>query len=109
MWWLWVLVWEAFVLLRFWRTMATKSFLAEGQETLGGRVATVEKEGFKFGTGALVFHGKSGPLKEVFDEVGVPFDVQLIGAPYIWIDGKWYSLPERGQISAMFSFHFGQD
>ncbi len=51
-----------------------RTLLAEGLDRWGGRLSTVEKEGFRLPTGAILLH-RDGPLERVFKEVGVRFEV----------------------------------
>lgn len=78
-----------------------KVLLVEALNRLGGRLSTIEKEGFKIPTGAVALPSREGPLFETFKTVGAPFDLREIGPPSIWIEGKWHELPEKGQIRAM--------
>ncbi len=78
-----------------------KVLLVEALDRLGGRLSTVEQEGFKTPTGAVALPTREGPLAETFKEVGALWDVREIGPPSIWIDGEWHQLPEKGQIRAM--------
>ena len=78
-----------------------KVLLVEALERLGGRLSTIEKEGFKIPTGAVALPSREGPLFETFKTVGAPFELREIGPPSIWIEGEWHELPEKGQIKAM--------
>ena len=78
-----------------------KVLVVEALDRLGGRLSTVEQEGFKTPTGAVALATRVGPFAETFEEVGAPFDVHEIGPPSIWLEGEWHQLPEKGQIRAM--------
>jgi len=80
-----------------------KVLLVEALERLGGRLSTVDQEGFKTPTGAVALPSRGGPLAETFKEVGARWDLREVGAPAIWLEGEWHMLPEKGQIKAMLS------
>ena len=79
-----------------------KVILVEALERLGGRFSTADYEGFKITTGALGIHTK-GVIEDVYREVGADFDVTDVSQTSIWIDGKWYETPQKGQIRFLLS------
>jgi len=79
-----------------------KVILVESRERLGGRFSTIEYEGFKITTGALGIPTK-GIVEGIYRQVGADFDVTDVSESSIWIDGKWYELPQKGQISFLLS------
>ncbi len=76
--------------------------MVEALDRLGGRFSTVEYEGFKITTGALGIHTK-GVIEDIYREVGAKFDVTDVSQTAIWIDGRWYELPQKGQIGFLLS------
>ena len=76
--------------------------LVEALERLGGRFSTVKYEGFKITTGALGIHTK-GVIEDTYREVGADFDVTDVSGTSIWLEGKWYELPQKGQIGFLLS------
>lgn len=79
-----------------------KVVLVEALERLGGRFSTVEHEGFKITTGALGIHTR-GIIEDTYREVGADFEVTDVSMSSIWLDGKWYELPYKGQLGFLLS------
>ena len=79
-----------------------KVILVESHERLGGRFSTIDYQGFKITTGALGIHTK-GIIDEVYRQAGADFDITDVSNTSIWIDGKWYDVPQRGQVSFFLS------
>lgn len=78
-----------------------KVLLVEKRERLGGRYSTIEMEGFKVPTGAMVIPSRGGVIAEIFKEVGADYNIREIGTPSLWIEGEWHQLPEKGQLKAL--------
>lgn len=76
-----------------------KTLVVEHLDRLGGRWSTLEREGFKLPTGAIVLH--RGIFTDIFKQVGAEF--QATDAPnlYYMIEGKTYELPPKGGIGAL--------
>jgi phytoene dehydrogenase-like protein len=76
-----------------------KTLLVENLDRLGGRWSTIEREGFKLTTGAILLH--RGVFTDIFQQVGAEF--QATDAPnlYYMIEGKTYELPPKGGIAAL--------
>ena len=72
-------------------------------ERLGGRFSTTEYQGFKITTGALGIPTK-GIVEDIYRQVGADFDVTDVSKSSIWIDGKWYELPQKGQANLHLPF-----
>ena len=69
-----------------------RTLLLEGQDRWGGRLSTIEKNGFKLPTGAILLH-RDGPLEEVYKEAGVKFEVvNLPKTLHCRIEGKDYQM-----------------
>lgn len=81
-----------------------KTLVVEKLPLLGGRCSTMEYKGFKIGTGA-VYISVDGPISQVFQEVGVAFDVRPIppGQQRYRIGGKFYQSPPKGVIKFLIS------
>jgi phytoene dehydrogenase-like protein len=79
-----------------------KVILVETLDRLGGRFSTIEYEGFKLTTGALGIPTK-GVVEDIYRQVGADFDVTDVSKSSIWLDGKWYELPLKGQIGFLVS------
>jgi phytoene dehydrogenase-like protein len=77
--------------------------LVEALERLGGRFSTLEYEGFKVTTGALGIPTQGGVVEGIYRHVGADFEVTDVSSNALWIDGKWYDIPQRGQISFLLS------
>jgi phytoene dehydrogenase-like protein len=76
--------------------------MVESLGRLGGRFSTVDHQGFKITTGALGIPAK-GVVEDIFRTVKADFDVSDVSRSSLWIDGKWYELPQKGQISFLLS------
>ncbi len=74
--------------------------LVERLERLGGRFSTIEQDGFKTPTGAVMIATR-GILQQIFDEVGARFNIKEGGAGRVWLFGEWHDLPEKGQIQTL--------
>ena len=69
-----------------------RTLLVEGQDRWGGRLSTIEKDGFKLPTGAILLH-RDGPLEKVFKEAGAKFEVvNLPKTLNCRIEGKDYQM-----------------
>jgi len=75
--------------------------LSEKRERLGGRYSTIEIDGFKVPTGAMALPSRGGVIAEIFQEVGANYNIREMGAPSLWIEGRWHPLPEKGQLKAL--------
>src|ERR1700761_660448 len=64
-----------------------RTLLAESRDRVGGRASTVEIDGFRVNTGALIIEtgGENGRL---FDELGVPMGTRLPAQPLVLRLGK---------------------
>jgi len=70
-----------------------KTLLVERLSLLGGRASTLDWEGFKITTGAIVIPG-GGVIEETFREVGAEFNVRRFDPVSIClIEGKYYVWP----------------
>ncbi len=76
-----------------------KTLVLENLDRLGGRWSTIEKEGFKLPTGAIVLH--RGVFTDIFQKVGAEFDATDAPNLYYMIEGKIYELPPKGGITAL--------
>ena len=79
-----------------------KVLLLEKMEQLGGRFSTEEYQGYKLPTGAILLHTK-GSTEDIFNEIGLKFDVRDASGVSLWIDGAWHELPDKGQIKFLLS------
>jgi len=81
-----------------------KTLVVEKLPLLGGRCSTMEYKGFKIGTGA-VYISADGPISQVFQEVGIEFDVRPIppGQQRYRIGGKAYQPPPKGVMKYLIS------
>jgi len=79
-----------------------KVLLAERLERLGGRFSTIEQDGFKTPTGAMMVATRR-VTQTIYEEVGARFNVRELGPTTAWLFGKWHELPEKGQIRALLS------
>jgi phytoene desaturase len=69
-----------------------RTLLVEDQDRWGGRLSTIEKNGFKLPTGAILLH-RDGPLEKVFKEAGARFEVvNLPKTLHCRIEGKDYQM-----------------
>lgn len=77
-----------------------KTLVVEGLDRLGGRMSTIELEGFKLPTGAIAIH-RGDQVDDVFKRVGA--EVELVDVPplYYRLRGKDYAMPAKGSISTM--------
>ena len=64
-----------------------RTLLAESRDRVGGRASTIEIDGFRVNTGALILEtgGENGKL---FDELGVPMGTRLPARPLVLRLGK---------------------
>lgn len=79
-----------------------KTLLVEKLDHLGGRFSTIEQEGFKLPTGAVAIPTR-GVIQETWQECGAEFDVREMASLSMWFEGKWYDLPEKGQLRTLLS------
>jgi phytoene dehydrogenase-like protein len=79
-----------------------KVLLLEKMAQLGGRFSTEEYQGFKLPTGAILLHTK-GSTEDIFNEIGLKFNVRDASGVSLWIDGTWHELPAKGQIKFLLS------
>jgi phytoene dehydrogenase-like protein len=79
-----------------------KVLVAEKLERLGGRFSTIEQEGFKTPTGAMMVATRR-VTQAIYEEVGARFNIRELGSTTAWLFGKWHELPEKGQIRALLS------
>lgn len=79
-----------------------RTLLVEKLQRLGGRFSTIEQEGFKLPTGAVDIATR-GVIQEIWEECGAEFDVRETSSLTMWLEGKWYELPEKGQLRTIFS------
>lgn len=79
-----------------------KVLLAERLSRLGGRFSTIEQDGFKTPTGAMMVATRR-VTQSIFEEVGAHFNIRELGPTNAWLFGKWHELPEKGQIRALLS------
>lgn len=69
-----------------------RTLLVESLDRWGGRMSTVEKDGYKLPTGAILLH-RGGPLENIFEEVGASFEVvNLPKTLHCRIEGKDYQM-----------------
>jgi len=80
-----------------------KVILVEALERLGGRFSTIEHEGFKVTTGALGIPTQGGIVEDIYRQIGADFEVTDVSSNALWIDGKWYDIPQKGQIGFLLS------
>jgi phytoene desaturase len=76
-----------------------KTLVVENLDRLGGRWSTIEREGFKLPTGAIVLH--RGVFTDIFQQVGAEFEATDAPNLYYMIKGKIYELPPKGGIGAL--------
>jgi len=69
----------------------------------GGRFSTMDHEGFKVTTGAVMFP-TNGPLAEVFHEVGAKYELVVPKTQFTFRFGKTdYDMPDRGILGGAIS------
>jgi phytoene desaturase len=69
-----------------------RTLLAEGLDHWGGRLSTVEKDGYKLPTGAILLH-RDGPVEKIYKEVGARFEVvNLPKTLHCRVEGKDYEM-----------------
>ncbi len=75
-----------------------KVLLTERFRLLGGRCSTINLNGYLISTGAIGIE-KSGPLEQVFTDVGAEFPVKR-PEPQLgyYVDGKLYQMPNKGGL-----------
>jgi phytoene desaturase len=76
-----------------------KTLVVENLDRLGGRWSTIEREGFKLPTGAIVLH--RGVFTDIFQQVGAEFEATDAPNLSYMIEGKTYELPPKGGIGAL--------
>jgi phytoene desaturase len=64
-----------------------RTLLAESHDRVGGRASTVEIDGFRVNTGALIIE-TGGENRKLFDELGVPMATRLPARPLVLRLGK---------------------
>ena len=79
-----------------------KTLVVESLERVGGRFSTEEYEGFRLPTGGVGVQTR-GVIQGIFEEVGAKFDIVDVSRHFIWIDGSWVELPEKGQVRFLLS------
>ena len=87
-----------------------KTLLVERLSLLGGRASTLDWEGFKITTGAVVIPG-GGVIEETFKEVGAEFNVRRFDPVSIClIEGKYYVWPLQETVArALYEFSRDKD
>ncbi len=79
-----------------------KTLVVEKLPRIGGRCSTLDYKGFKIITGVIAVPTQ-GALREIFDEVGAPFELAPVTSAGYIVDGKDFRLPERGGFRALLS------
>ena len=78
-----------------------KTLLVEKLDRVGGRFSTVEHEGFKLPTGAIVLH-KGGEVEQFLKELGIKVELIDFTPVFYRIEGKDYEIPGKGRVRAFF-------
>jgi len=69
-----------------------RTLLVESLDRWGGRLSTVERDGYKLPTGAILLH-RDGPVEKVYKEVGARFEVvDLPKTLHCRVEGKDYQM-----------------
>jgi phytoene desaturase len=78
-----------------------RTLLVESLDRWGGRMSTVEKDGYKLPTGAILLH-RDGPLESVYREVGAEFEVvNLPKTLHCRIEGKDYQMKLNNPLTLL--------
>jgi phytoene desaturase len=78
-----------------------RTLVAEGLDRWGGRLSTIEKDGFKLPTGAILLH-RDGPMEETYAEVGAKFEVvNLPKTLHCRIEGKDYQMKLNNPLTLL--------
>ena len=77
-----------------------KTLVVESKGRLGGRFSTVEYEGFKTPTGAIVIHTEGWVIK-LLKEVGVNVEWRVSPSLYYRIEGKDYEMPHTHRLGML--------
>lgn len=77
-----------------------RTLVIEKLPQIGGRCSTIDYKGFKIPTGVLGVP-EGGPFREVFCEVGAPYDAQPSPQGRYIINGRELKVPEKGGFRAM--------
>ncbi|MDY6881051.1 MAG: FAD-dependent oxidoreductase [Thermodesulfobacteriota bacterium] len=80
-----------------------RTLVVEKMALLGGRFSTLDHDGFKVTTGAIMFP-TNGPLAEVFHEVGAKYEIVIPKTQFTFrFDGTDYDMPDRGILGQAIS------
>jgi phytoene dehydrogenase-like protein len=78
-----------------------RTLLVESLDRWGGRLSTVEKDGYKLPTGAILLH-RDGPLENIYREVGADFEVvNLPKTLHCRIEGKDYQMKLNNPLTLL--------
>ena len=75
-----------------------KILVVEKLPRIGGRFATIDYQGFKFCTGAIVVQ-LGGEFEQIFKEVGADFNIRRVPPVVYRIRGKDYEMPAKGGLT----------
>lgn len=77
-----------------------KTLVVEGLDRLGGRMSTVEYQGFKLPTGAIAIH-RGDQVDDIFKHAGVTVELADVPPLYYRLAGNDFPMPAKGSISTM--------
>lgn len=77
-----------------------KTLVVESKGRLGGRFSTIEHEGFKVPTGAIVIHTEGWVIK-LLKEVGVNVEWRMSPSVFYRIEGKDHELPHTHRLGML--------
>ncbi len=79
-----------------------RTLVVEKLSLMGGRFSTMEYRGYRISTGGVAIQ-RSGPVAEIFEEVGAELPVRYVNDTSYHIEGKFHMLPEKGRTERLMS------
>lgn len=80
-----------------------KPLVVESKEYIGGRFSTIDEEGFKLPTGAILIH-EQGWVPWLLKECGINMELRRVPRLFYRIAGKEYEMPSKGRLRMLLEF-----
>jgi len=80
-----------------------KTLLIESKERLGGRFSTINHEGFRLPTGAILIH-RDGYVIKLLKDAGIKPEFREVPRLFYRIRGQEYEMPQKGRLRMLLEF-----
>ncbi|MBM4451764.1 MAG: FAD-dependent oxidoreductase, partial [Chloroflexi bacterium] len=80
-----------------------KTLLIESKERLGGRFSTINHEGFRLPTGAILIH-RDGYVIKLLKDAGIKPEFREVPRLFYRIRGQEYEMPQKGRLRILLEF-----